>query len=234
MPYRRLPKTDSARLKALKTLLENNEIYTVRNRFIDWKLLNRAQPLHDRLLTATEQYKISMSSQVQNARKMDGLQHRASMYLSHFLQVLLMSADRGEIKRSQLPLYGLDERTTALPNLKTTDGLLKWGPIVIEGEKARQKKGGVPSIILLSAWFLLILISTVRHIAHRGNCNNEQTEQIRTFPSCAQRLMSCCWSCGMPLKLILQTCHLNNGLMNVESLVSFITIGGTKSESIRR
>ena len=44
MPYRRLPKTDSARLKALKTLLENNEIYTVRNRFIDWKLLNRAQP----------------------------------------------------------------------------------------------------------------------------------------------------------------------------------------------
>ena len=64
MPYRRLPKTDAARLKALQTLLNNDDIYTVRNRFIDWKLLNKAQPLYDRLLTAVEQYKIDMSSQV--------------------------------------------------------------------------------------------------------------------------------------------------------------------------
>lgn len=56
MPYRRLPKTDAARLRALKTLLDNNDIYTVRNRFIDWKTLNRAQPAYDRLLTASEQY----------------------------------------------------------------------------------------------------------------------------------------------------------------------------------
>ncbi|WP_028896295.1 hypothetical protein [Prevotella sp. HUN102] len=144
MPYRRLPKTDAARLKALKTLLENNEIYTVRNKFIDWKLLNQAQPLHDRLLTAIEQYRISMSSQVRNAKKMDGLQKRALMYLSHFIQVLLMSVERGEIKRSQLVLYGFDEDTTTLPNLKNNVGLLEWGPKVIEGEKARQKKGGRP------------------------------------------------------------------------------------------
>ena len=72
MPYRRLPKTDAARLKALQTLLNNDDIYTVRNRFIDWKLLNKAQPLYDRLLTAVEQYKIDMSSQVRNAAKIDG------------------------------------------------------------------------------------------------------------------------------------------------------------------
>ena len=185
MPYRRLPKTDSARLKALKTLLENNEIYTVRNRFIDWKLLNRAQPLHDRLLTATEQYKISMSSQVRNARKMDGLQHRASMYLSHFLQVLLMSAERGENKRSQLPLYGLDEKTTALPNLKTTDGLLKWGPIVIEGEKARQKKGGRPiynpSIGMVSTHFDIYreAYSAQRKLQQRTNRANQDISKLR-------------------------------------------------------
>ena len=122
MPYRRLPKTDAARLKSIRTLLDNSEIYTVRNRFIDWKLLNRAQPLHDRLLTATEQYRISMASQVRNAKKMDGLQRRAVMYLSHFIQVLLMSVERGEIKRSQLALYGLSEEATALPNLKAAEG----------------------------------------------------------------------------------------------------------------
>ena len=116
---------------------------------------------------------------------MDGLQHRASMYLSHFLQVLLMSAERGEIKRSQLPLHGLDEKTTALPNLKTTDGLLKWGPIVIEGEKARQKKGGRPiynpSIGMVSTHFDIYreAYSAQRKLQQRTNRANQDISKLR-------------------------------------------------------
>ena len=56
MPYRRLPKTDAARLKALKMLLENESVYAARNRFIDWSVINRARPAYDRLLTAVQQY----------------------------------------------------------------------------------------------------------------------------------------------------------------------------------
>ncbi|CCX69281.1 MULTISPECIES: hypothetical protein [Prevotellaceae] len=144
MPYRRLPKTDAARLRALKTLLDNNDIYTVRNRFIDWKTLNRAQPAYDRLLTASEQYKVSYAAQLRGAGKGDKLQRNATMYVSHFVQVLLMSVERGEIKKSNLKLYGLDESTTSLPNIKTISGLIKWGTQVVEGEKARIKKGGRP------------------------------------------------------------------------------------------
>ena len=144
MPYRRLPKTDAARLKALKTLLDNNDIYTARNKFIDWKLINSAQPLHDRLLTATEQYKISLSAQARNAKKIDGLQYRACMFLSHFIQVLLMSVERGEIKRKKLLLYELDEDATSLPNIKSADGVLLWAPRIIKGEKERIKQGGKP------------------------------------------------------------------------------------------
>ena len=94
MPYRRLPKTDAARLKALKTLLDNNDVYTVRDRFIDWKSLNRAQPAYDRLLTAAEQYRINLNAQVRNAKKIDRLQRNATMYVSHFMQVLLMAVER--------------------------------------------------------------------------------------------------------------------------------------------
>lgn len=144
MPYRRLPKTDAARLKALKTLLSNNDLHAVRDRFLDWKLINQAQPLYNRLLTAVEQYRISKSSQVRNARKTDTLQHRATMYISHFVQVLLMAVERGEIKRTVLGLYGLPEDATTIPNLKTADGLLKWGTKITEGEKARIGKGGRP------------------------------------------------------------------------------------------
>lgn len=144
MPYRRLPKTDAARLRALKTVLENSELYTVRNRFIDWDIINRAQSAYDRLLTATEQYRVTYSAQLRSAGKADRLQRNAVMYVSHFLQVLMMSVDRGEIKRSALRLYGLDEDASALPALKSVSALLRWGSQAVEGEKVRVKQGGRP------------------------------------------------------------------------------------------
>ena len=99
MPYRRLPKTDAARLKAMKTLLDNNDIYTVRNRFLDWKLLGRVKPLYERLSAATEQYRINMSAQTRNAGKITKVQRKAAMYVSHFLQVLFLAVERGEVKQ---------------------------------------------------------------------------------------------------------------------------------------
>lgn len=185
MPYRRLPKTDAARLKALKTLLDNNDIYTVRNKFIDWKLINNVQTLHDHLLTATEQYKISMTAQVRNARKMDGQQYRASMFLSHFIQVLLMSVERGEIKRKQLLLYGLNEDTTSLPNIKSADGLLQWGPQIIAGEKERVKQGGKaiynPSIGMVATHFDIYneAYTAQRKLQERTNKDNRVIAKLR-------------------------------------------------------
>ena len=144
MPYRRLPKTDAARLKALKTLLDNNEIYVVRNRFIDWQTLNRAQPAYDRLLTASEQYRLMLATQVRNGKKIERLQRMATMYVSHFLQVLFLSVERGEIKRQQLANYGITEDTLSLPKLSTNEALIDWGNKVVAGEKERIKKGGRP------------------------------------------------------------------------------------------
>ncbi|MDD7045685.1 MAG: hypothetical protein SPF62_07740 [Prevotella sp.] len=144
MPYRRLPKTDTARLKTLKTLLGNDSIYTARERFLDWKVLNSAQPLYDRLLTAAEQYRMCFNAQVRNSDKIDKLQRRATMYVSHFLQVLFMTIERGEIKRPLLSLYGLDEAATALPAINTMEGLGRWAEKTIEGEKQRIARGGRP------------------------------------------------------------------------------------------
>ena len=144
MPYRRLPKTDAARLRALKTVLDSNDLYTVRNRFVDWQTINRARPAYDRLLTASEQYRLACSARVRGVGKIDKLQRNASMYVSHFLQVLMMAVERGEIKRSALKLYGMDEGTSTLPNMKSIGGLLRWGRLAVEGEKARVKQGGRP------------------------------------------------------------------------------------------
>lgn len=143
MPYRRLPKTDAARLKALKTIIENNDMYTVRNRVVDWKIMNRCQPVYDRLLTACQQYKVRMDAQKRKNAKYPLLLHNATMYLSHFIQVLLMSVERGEIKTETLQLYGLTQDTTALPDIRQPEQLLEWGDRIIKGERERIKRKGI-------------------------------------------------------------------------------------------
>ena len=144
MPYRRLPKTDSARLKALKVVLDNNDVYTAGNRIIEWKTLNKAQPAYDKLFDACQQYNISMKNQIKKSTKNTQLQRNAELYLSHFVQVLYMAIERGEIKDSYLELYGLTPGIYILPNFKTCEGLVENGPKIIEGEKMRIKKGGMP------------------------------------------------------------------------------------------
>ena len=144
MPYRRLPKTDAARLKVLKTVLENNDIYTVRNRVVDWSVLNKCRPAYDRLLTAMEQYKVRIVAQKRAGAKIETLHRNALMYVSHFLQVLLLAVERGEIKRSRLGLYGLEKDNISLPQLKSSETLITVGEKVVEGEKQRLKRGGLP------------------------------------------------------------------------------------------
>lgn len=144
MPYRRLPKTDATRLKALTAVLDNKDIYTVRNRVVDWSVLNRCRPAYDKLFTALEQYKIRLTAQKRVSKKLCILQHNATMYVSHFIQVLYLAIERGEIKRELKPLYGIDENETSVPPLKNAEQLISVGKQIVEGEKNRIKRGGLP------------------------------------------------------------------------------------------
>lgn len=185
MPYRRLPKTDAARLKALKTLLDNNDTYTVRDRFIDWKTINEAQPAYDKLLTAYEQNRMNVKAQSRFTAKIDKLQKNAYMYVSHFLQVLFLAVERGEVKRQHLLLYGLQEDSSTVPNIKTVDGLLEWGQKVIEGEKARLKKGGRPiynpTIGMVSTHYDIYkdIIERQRALVLKSNRSLERLQELR-------------------------------------------------------
>lgn len=102
MPYRRLPNTDKSRLKALSTLLENNELYTVRDRFIDWKDINKAKTAYDKLLTLVNQYEIDKKAQSRGKGRIDKLQRNAVLYMSHFMQVLRMSIERAKSRKKHL------------------------------------------------------------------------------------------------------------------------------------
>ena len=85
-----------------------------------------------------------------------------------------MCVERGEIKKSALKLYGLSEHATALPNLKTQEGLAEYGKWVIEGEKERIKQGGRPIYNPTMGWFPRITTSLWRPTNSKSRCKPEQ------------------------------------------------------------
>ena len=144
MPYRRLPNTDAARLKALKTIIDNDDVYTVNNRAIDWASLSEARKCYEQLFVAYTYYNKNFSAQSQDSEKFLTLQHTARLYVSHFVQVLNMCVQRGEINAKNKELYGLEPDDFTVPELKTDAQLVEWGEKIIKGEKERLKKGGLP------------------------------------------------------------------------------------------
>ena len=144
MPYRRLPKTDAARLKALEAIADNNVVYTVEGRFIERETLARVQRLYAQLSDALSQHKLCMRTQVRYSKRITPLQHNAMTYVSHFLQVLFLAVERGEVESKWLTLYGIPEGSMVVPYLKTSEALMEWAPKVIQGERQRIREGGRP------------------------------------------------------------------------------------------
>ena len=66
MPYRRFPKTDTARLNSLDILLGNNDVYAANRRFIDMELIENAKTLRGRLKTLSSQFMLAYEAQMRN------------------------------------------------------------------------------------------------------------------------------------------------------------------------
>jgi hypothetical protein len=77
---------------------------------------------------------------------------KARMYVSHFIQVLYLTSERGEINGG-IKYYGLGEFEGKVPPLNTEEEILYWGNKVVEGEQKRIQSGGSaiynPSIALV-------------------------------------------------------------------------------------
>lgn len=141
MPYRRLPNTDNARIRALRTAIEKNrpphsKIITPDLRYLEGLLRNMEQ--------AQIFYQESLATQVKENQKLQKLIKNARLYISHFIQVLNLAVIRHEIKQEAKQLYNLEPENHSTPDLSTNDALLSWGNNVIEGERKRISQGGVP------------------------------------------------------------------------------------------
>lgn len=141
MPYRRLPNTDQARIKALRTALEKNEGY---NPLVSLKVLSEIRSFLPRFVSAHAYYKQCLATQVSASKSFQQSVRNARMYISHFIQVLNLCVIRTELKPEQKDFYGLSREANTLPDLSTDVAVLEWGDKIIQGERERLRHGGVP------------------------------------------------------------------------------------------
>ena len=143
MPYRRLPNTDQARVRALKTAVAKGELYNVRDLAITLKTLFEARNFLQRFEAAQIYYTQCYENQSRASRKHQANVKTARLYISHFIQVLNLAVLRDEIKVAHKALYGLPD-TNTVPDLLSEAALVEWGKKIIDGEQRRISQGGIP------------------------------------------------------------------------------------------
>lgn len=144
MPYRRLPNTDSARIRALDAAIKQGDIVGFLDLAYSFKLKNEGSFILAQIERAYHEYNINLERQISNSKSYLARLKMARLYLSHFIQVLNMCVLRNEIKKEQKKLYHLDINAQSIPDLSTERALIKWGKNIINGENERMQQGGAP------------------------------------------------------------------------------------------
>lgn len=172
MPYRRLPNTDQARIRAIETAISairDTEAYVP---VLSIELMVKAERILYSFKSANSTYLSNLEKQLAFSRS-DVYKTRlrtARMYVTHFLMVLNMSIKRGEFKHSDKNYYNLDKIDTELPDLSSDASVLRWCENAITGEKARTARGGIP-----------IWNPTAAKVAVHYDLFNEQYQQHSTL-----------------------------------------------------
>lgn len=144
MPYRRLPNTDSARIRALRSAVEKAADTDFQELLFSTGTLDEAKSVLTHFEHLSARYQQLYDTQIKAGKSFAGKTKNARMYISHFIQVLYMCVMRSEIKEEQLVLYGLEEANMVVPDLTSNEQLLEWGQKIIDGEHQRTIQGGVP------------------------------------------------------------------------------------------
>ncbi len=144
MPYRRLPNTDVARLKALNQAFRKGKEYPPFKLAFSQATFNKVQSFLPGFEANVRLYKNTYATTVAKNREYPSSFKKAKLYISHFIQVMNMAVARGELNVNTRLFYGLEEFDNRVPEMNTEAEVLKWGEQVITGESERLKKGMTP------------------------------------------------------------------------------------------
>lgn len=144
MPYRRLPNTDAARIRAMRIALEKGrDVPPIKMAYSPKMIvsLQRFLPQFENMISLQRQ---SYASQNSKSKEYMEIVRKARVYLTHFIRVMNMAIYRGDLPVETRAFYGLATNESTIPSLNTENELISWGKRIIEGEEYRIRKGGSP------------------------------------------------------------------------------------------
>lgn len=197
MPYRRLPNTDQARIRALKAAVGKGDVYRVSELAISLNTLSVARNFLSKFEVAHNYYLRCYGNQVKESPKHQSNVKTARLYISHFIQVLNLSVLRLEVKPLQKKLYDLPVDNATIPDLTSEAAMVEWGRKIIEGERKRTSQGGVPiynpTIAKVKVHYDLFVDSYERQKALQA-LTNRSLEDLASMRARADELILNIWN----------------------------------------
>jgi flagellar biosynthesis chaperone FliJ len=144
MPYRRLPNTDSARLKSLKSAYERGKDLPPFKLAFSSNSYRKIQAVLPQFENAISEHKNSLNLQAEKNKEYQKRLKKARIYISHFIQVVNMAIMRGELSADTRKYFGMDQDESKVPPLTSEEEVIAWGKKLIEGEQTRRNRGMNP------------------------------------------------------------------------------------------
>lgn len=141
MPYRRLPNTDSARIKSLKAAYQKGKELPPFKLAFSAGSFRKMQSLLPQFEAAMAEHKASLKTQADKNKEYHRRLKKVKIYISHFIQVVNMAVVRGDLSPETRVYFGLDQNAKKVPSLSSEEDVIMWGQKLIEGEQKRRNKG---------------------------------------------------------------------------------------------
>ena len=106
MPYRRLPNTDAARIRALKAALKKGQYLEIDTIAYPFALKQKIEFFLPKFEVAITNSKLAKEKQFDNSQKFSEYTKKARLYISHFIQVLNLAVLRDEILSPYILWFG--------------------------------------------------------------------------------------------------------------------------------
>ena len=141
MPYRRLPNTDSARMKSLKSAYAKGKDLPPFQLAFSAGSFRKMQAVLPQFENAISEHKNAMNLQADKNKEYQKRLKKVKLYISHFIQVVNLAIARGDLNAETRNYFAMGEEEKKVPSLSSEEEVLWWGEQLIKGEQNRRNKG---------------------------------------------------------------------------------------------
>lgn len=144
MPYRRLPNTDAARIRAMEQALAMGKELPPFKLAYKTDTFVKLQAFLPTFIHNHHLQRQSYNKKVSSNKDYQELLKKAKTYINHFLRVMSMAVQRKDLRHDTPEFFGLNNGNSCLPVVNTENDVIQWGKKILEGEAARLRMGRTP------------------------------------------------------------------------------------------